>query len=131
VNIEQLIKAIIDAIAGIDWSPGTYPQRLNNIRQSPAGAWSVTTGSGLSTSTRRMATIETSVQISIWTSSPALRAACKSAVMSAFAAVGFLALVPSDAEVVIEAETTAYVSSMTFRAWIDTATGWVYQNQHS
>jgi len=78
-----------------------------------------------------MATIETSVQISIWAASPALRAACKSAVMASFATVGFLALVPSDAEVVIEAETTAYVSSMTFRAWIDTATGWVYQNQNS
>lgn len=131
MNIEQLIKEIIDGIAGIDWSPGTYPQRLNTIRQSPAGAWSVTTGSGLSTSTRRMATIETSVQISIWASNPALRATCKSAVMAAFAAFGFLALVPSDAEVVIEAETTAYVSSMTFRAWIDTVTGWVYQNQNS
>ena len=131
MNIEQLIKEIIDGIVDIDWSPGSYPQRLNTIRQSPAGAWSVTTGSGLSTSTRRMATIETSVQISIWTSNPALRAACKSAIASAFASIGFLALVPSDAEVVIEAETTAYVSSMTFRAWIDTATGWVYQNQHS
>ena len=66
MNIEQQIKEIIDGIADIDWSPGTYPQRLNTIRQSPAGAWSVTTGSGLSTSPRRMATIEPSVQISVW-----------------------------------------------------------------
>lgn len=131
MDIELLIKQIIDEITQVDWSPGMYPQKLDAIQTKPAGAWSVTTGSGQSTSTRKLATVETSIQISIWAADAAIRAAVKSLVMNAITGVGFKALVPSDAEVVIKAEQTAFVSSMTFRAWIDTATGWVYQNQNS
>lgn len=131
MDIELLIKQIIDEITQADWSPGMYPQKLDGIQTKPAGAWSVTTGSGQSTSTRRIATVETSIQISIWAADAVARAEMKSLVMNAITGVGFKALVPSDAEVVIKAEQTAFVSSMTFRGWIDTATGWVYQNQNS
>lgn len=131
MTIEQLIKQLLDAITSITWTPGTYPQSLAAMKTKPAGAWSVTTGSGNATSTRRIATAETNVSTSIWCATPEARAAAKSAVMNALTAVGFVALVPSDAEVIIEDQSTAYVSSMTFRAWIDTVTGWVYQSQNS
>lgn len=131
MDIEQLIKEIIDGIVGVAWSPGMYPQKINQLKSMPAGAWSVVTGSGSSTSTRRLATVETSVQISVWAADAAVRAALKSAIMQTFTGVGFTALIPSDAELTVADESTAYVSSMTFRAWIDTATGWVYQKQNS
>lgn len=131
VNIEALIKEILAAITTVTWSPGMYPQNLSAIKQKPAAAWSVTTGTGQSTSTRRLATIETTISISLWSATPEARATAKTAIMTALTSVGFLALVPSDAEVVLADETTAYVSTMIFRAWIDTATGWVYQHQNS
>lgn len=131
MDIEQQIKELLEAITSVTWTPGTYPQSLAGIKTKPAGAWGVTTGTGQSTSTRRVATIETNVSVSIWCATPEARAAAKSAAMNALTAVGFTALVPSDAEVIIEDNSTAYVSSMTYRAWIDTVTGWVYQNQNS
>jgi len=131
VDIEALIKEILAAITAITWSPGMYPQNLSTVKQKPAAAWSVTTGTGQSTSTRRLATIETTITISVWSATPEARAAAKAAVMTALTNVGFLALVPSDAEVVLEDQTTVYVSTMVYRGWIDTATGWVYQHQNS
>lgn len=131
MDIEALIKEILAAITAITWSPGMYPQNLSTIKQKPAAAWSVTTGTGQSTSTRRLATIETTISISAWSATPEARAAAKAAVMTALTNVGFLALVPSDAEVVLADETTVYVSTMVYRGWIDTTTGWVYQHQNS
>lgn len=131
MSIEDLIKQLLDAITSITWTPGTYPQSLAAIKTKPAGAWGVVSGSGNTTNTRRLATVETNVSASIWCATPEARAAAKAAVMAALTGVGFVALVPSDAEVVIEDDSTAYVSSMTFRAWIDTVTGWVYQSQNA
>ena len=131
MGIESLIKQLLEAITTITWTPGAYPQSLATMKTKPAGAWGVTTGSGQATSTRRLATVETNVSASVWCATPEARAAVKSAVLTALSNVGFVALVPSDAEVVLEDQSTAYVSSMTFRAWIDTVTGWVYQNQNS
>jgi len=129
LEIEQLIKEIIDEITQVEWFPGAYPQRLTAIREKPAGAWSVATGTGQSTSTRRLATIEATVTLSLWSATPEARAEAKAAAMAALTGVGFLALVPADAEVALDDQTTAYVSVMTFRGWIDTVTYWVYQRQ--
>jgi len=131
MSIEQLIKQLIDAITSVMWTPGTYPQSLAGIKTNPAGAWGVTVGTGQTTSTRRLATAETNVSLSVWCATPEARAAAKAACMEAFTSVGFTALLPSDAEVVIEDQSTAYITNMTFRAWIDSVTGWVYQNQNS
>ncbi|HWQ98925.1 MAG TPA: hypothetical protein VN538_12655 [Clostridia bacterium] len=131
MSIEQLIKQLIDAIASVTWTPGTYPQSLAGIKTKPAGAWGVTTGTGQTTSTRRLATAETNVSLSVWSATPEARAAAKAACMDALTSIGFTALVPSDAEIVLEDQSTAYISNMLFRAWIDTVTGWVYQNQNS
>lgn len=131
MSIEQLIKQLLEAITSITWTPGTYPQSLATMKTKPVGAWGVTTGSGSTTSTRRVATVETNVSTAIWCATPEARASAKAAVMAALTMIGFVALVPSDAEVVIEDQSTAYVSSMTFRAWIDSVTGWVYQSQNS
>lgn len=131
MSIEELVKQIIDAIASVTWTPGTYPQSLAGIKAKPAGAWGVTTGTGQTTSTRRLATVETNVSLSVWSATPEARAAAKAACMAALTSVGFTALVPSDAEVTLEDVSTAYVTNMLFRAWIDTDTGWVYQNQNS
>jgi hypothetical protein len=130
MNIEALIKQLLEEITSVTWTPGTYPQSLAGIKTKPAGAWGVTTGTGQTTSTRRLATVETNVSVSIWCATPEVRAAAKAACMTAFTTVGFTALVPSDAEVIIEDQSTAYVTNLTFRAWIDTTTGWVYQNQN-
>ena len=132
MNIEGLIKEVLDEITAITWSPGMYPQSIAAFTEQPIGAWTVATGTGQSTSTRRLATVETTVNVSLWCASAEARAEAKQSVLSALVAVGFLALVPSDAEVVLDGgKATAYVSSMVFRAWIDTATGWVYQHQNS
>ena len=108
-----------------------YPQSLVGIKTKPAAAWNVALGGGQTTSTRRTATIETNVSITNWCATPEARVAAKTAAQSALTAVGFNALMPSDAEVLLEDKSTAYVSSLIFRAWIDTETGWVYQNQNS
>lgn len=131
MGIEELIKQLLEAITSITWTLGTYPQSLAGMKTKPAGAWGVTTGTGQTTSTRRLATVETNVSISVWSATPEARAAAKAACMNALTTVGFTALVPSDAEVVLEDQSTVYVASMVFRAWIDTVTGWVYQNQNS
>jgi len=127
LEIELLIKQILDGIAGVAWSPGAFSQ----TPARPFGTWAVSAGSGLSTSTRRMATLETTVRVSIWTDDPAARARLKSEVAQAFSNVGFTVLAPNDAEETGGTEQTLYTSAMTFRAWIDTATGWVYQNQNA
>ena len=129
MNVEQLIKELIDEITGISWSPGSYPPDASGIKQTPAGSWTVGTGSGDSTSTRRMATVETTVAISLWCGSADMRADAKRSVMNAFVTVGFTSLIPSDAEILLSDESAAFVTNMTFKGWIDTTTYWVYQKQ--
>jgi len=131
MGIEELIKELIETITTVTWTPGTYPQSIATMKTKPVGAWGVTVGTGQTTNTRRLATVETNVSASVWCASPELRAAVKEAVLNTLSGVGFVALVPYDAEVTLEDQSTAYVSNMTFRAWIDTVTGWVYQNQNS
>ena len=46
MNIEELIKELIDEINGIAWSPGAYPQDITGIKAGPVGAWTATAGSG-------------------------------------------------------------------------------------
>ncbi|MEG1525703.1 MAG: hypothetical protein RR475_11905 [Clostridia bacterium] len=49
--------------------------------------------------------------------------------MDAFTGVGFSALLPSDAEILLSDDSAAFVTNMTFKGWIDTTTYWVYQKQ--
>lgn len=130
MEIELLIKNLLDSVPGIDWSPGTYPQTLANLKQRPAAAWGVVTGSGSDTSTMRQAIIETTVTISLWTSTAEQRAETKSSLRELFANTGFLVQLPSDTEMTLDQDgkQTAYVSNMAFKGWIDMQTYWVYQN---
>ncbi|MEG1756768.1 MAG: hypothetical protein RRZ24_11140 [Clostridia bacterium] len=129
MNVEQLIKELIDEITGVSWSPGSYPPDTSGIKQTPAGSWTVGAGSGASTSSRRMATVETTVAIALWCGSADARADTKRSVMDAFTGVGFSALLPSDAEILLSDDSAAFVTNMTFKGWIDTTTYWVYQKQ--
>ncbi|MEA5060676.1 MAG: hypothetical protein VB049_11705 [Candidatus Pelethousia sp.] len=128
--MEFLIKELLDSVAGVDWSPGTYPQSLARIKERPAAAWGVVIGSGSGTSTVRQAIIETTITISLWAGTAEVRMAFKDALRELFAGTGFLVQLPSDTEMTLDSEgkQTAYVSNMSFKGWIDTQTGWVYQN---
>lgn len=122
MNIESLIKNLLDSVPEIGWSPGTYPQTLAKLKEKPAAAWSVVTGSG--------DIVETTVAISLWTSTAEQRAVFKAALRELFADTGFLVQLPSDTEISLDQEgkQTAYVSNMSFKGWIDTQTGWVYRS---
>jgi hypothetical protein len=130
MNIELLIKQLLEGVDGVDWRPGTYPQTLANINERPVAAWGVIVGSGSGTSTVRQAIIETTVTVSLWAGTPEQRAAQKAALRELFADTGFLVQIPSDTEISLDekGKQTVYVSNMSFKAWIDTQTGWVYQN---
>ena len=129
MEIEVLIKEILDEIPGVNWSPGTYPLDLTTITQAPAAAWVVTTGSGIATSTDREAVLETSVTISLWTGDADTRATVKETIRQKFTDCGFLARMPSDTEIKLPDQNTAYVSVLAFSGWIDMRTYWVYQSK--
>lgn len=129
MDVEILIKELLDEISDVLWTPGTYPLDLTQIVNSPAAAWIVTTGSGISTSSDREAVLETSVTISLWTGDADTRASVKETIRQKFTGCGFLARLPSDTQVKLPDQNTAYVSILTFSGWIDMRTYWVYQSK--
>jgi len=127
-DVHALIKGLIDTIAGVDWSPGEFPQSLANIASIPAGSWGVNASSGGSTSTRREALINTRVTISVWAGTAEVRAAVENAVRAAFVATGFSVVATNPREVALPGKFTAYVGSLSITGLIDTQTYWVYQS---
>ena len=129
MDVEALIKELLDEIAGVDWQPGFRFQDISNFVTTPVACWHVdaSCGAGGSTSTRPGALISARITVTIWAATPEARAATAETIRTAFLAVGF-ALAPSQqSEAGLPGELTAYVCTLTITGLIDTATNWVYR----
>ena len=123
MDVEALIKELLDEIEGIDWQPGTMFQSLAGFAEKPVGCWHVDAGSGGSTSTRPGALIATRITITLWAATPEARAATAETIRTAFLAVGF-ALAPSQqSEAGLPGELTAYICTLTMDKSVSMALG--------
>ncbi len=128
-TIEALIKEIIDEIAGMDWSPGSYPKTLADIKTRPACCWWVNTAGGGSTSTRPEAYVRTTVSINVWAATAEARAEASAAIRAAFIGCGFGAGLGGQHEMGVTVDQTAYVATLSYSGLIEPATYRVYRLQ--